>query len=1029
MIKTMVSGLDGESLARQKVMEEYRAICDTERGEASRTSCYNKYADQINEDVEKMTKAINVVNDRMQAAQEGNIQDEGFFGSGIISNEKYKEDLRKSLDENGEWMYNAGVGVDNIKLDSEDLLSVEQIQSAMLVKELEAQGLTNNDLALRSAKEEFNESIRNVALLKLESESSRRAAEYLSIDGLESRHIVTVLNVDTVKSQWAGLNGDFFKGIPEQYKNKKVQVVTAGGGAAAGGAYLLVLASQSHGGYSGIEEVLKKSDDGTSWVKVPESEKPKDLNQNRLVFYSATSAGECSTKIREGTAQLSFYESGPNKGLPAVVPFDLKNGWYVRIPNSGGTLLDSSPLGYTASAEARYFYICNVGENGLIESTSRDLCQSFDVNTAGLVDRFAACPSMNKDRVNRLFVDAQRAIREASQQYGQSGNYRIFGQTIMRGPPATETNGLECQDFMSPEDCKLMFNACDPVICPSSRCDLGGRLPVADVVQTGIVGSVALCLPNYKDGVYVPVCLTGIHAGIDSYTQILKAEQQCLQQNLKTGETVGICDEITSIYKCEFFWNQVSPLLDSLVPTAIDFASGRGTGVRGGGEYANVANAWGNLQQSIDYFQTNYAQNTFRAYQLRSVNEAGGEFCRAFIGTSLPTSADALGRLLEPESPFQFYAQFDERVFTGATTPPTSQYKVYYNIYAGNDIGAQYRLYLKSPPVSTYYTTRQEVHLKTGYIARGDFVDETLDFTLPSGYKELCVEINNQHHCGFKQVSSSFAINYIQDKYTQDQVEKDITTERQCVSGTSSALSFASLNLQSGVEEALNPDIALRGIVRVCGSVNPGAGVVAQNEVGCLSDVNCGRGYTCKKLEGSERGLCTDSYNLVERRSSRWVDVGYCGDEAIRCWMDLETVRKDLERIEAIEGVTTATLDQQRQLIENVRIDLETVRKILEDVEERVRSLRASELSNDQLLVFAKNITGDLDRIVGTSQIHGSGTDADRANALALKAELFNKIIRDKYIGKIPIPAPRLGEEGDGVVVSPGSNEQCQINN
>ena len=55
--------------------------------------------------------------------------------------------------------------------------------------------------------------------------------------------------------------------------------------------------------------------------------------------------------------------------------------------------------------------------------------------------------------------------------------------------------------------------------------------------------------------------------------------------------------------------------------------------------------------------------------------------------------------------------------------------------------GAQYRLYLKSPPVSTYYTTRQEVHLKTGYIARGDFVDETLDFTLPSGYKELCVRL------------------------------------------------------------------------------------------------------------------------------------------------------------------------------------------------------------------------------------------------------------------------------------------------
>ena len=52
---------------------------------------------------------------------------------------------------------------------------------------------------------------------------------------------------------------------------------------------------------------------------------------------------------------------------------------------------------------------------------------------------------------------------------------------------------------MSPSDCHLMFNVCDPVICPSSRCDFGGTYPVADVVQTGIVGSALLCLPNIKD--------------------------------------------------------------------------------------------------------------------------------------------------------------------------------------------------------------------------------------------------------------------------------------------------------------------------------------------------------------------------------------------------------------------------------------------------------------------------------------------------------------------------------------------------
>ena len=101
-------------------------------------------------------------------------------------------------------------------------------------------------------------------------------------------------------------------------------------------------------------------------------------------------------------------------------------------------------------------------------------------------------------------------------------------------------------------------------------------MPVANVVQTGIIGSIALCLPNFKEGIYVPVCLTGIHAGIDAYTSILKSEQQCLQHSLETGEHVGICDEITSVYKCEFFWNQVSPLLDVAIPKGLDYISGNG---------------------------------------------------------------------------------------------------------------------------------------------------------------------------------------------------------------------------------------------------------------------------------------------------------------------------------------------------------------------------------------------------------------------------------------------------------------------
>ena len=57
----------------------------------------------------------------------------------------------------------------------------------------------------------------------------------------------------------------------------------------------------------------------------------------------------------------------------------------------------------------------------------------------------------------------------------------------------------QCQDFMDPKDCYLMLvNVCDPVICPASRCDFGGRYPVADVNSNGIVGGTLVCLPNVK---------------------------------------------------------------------------------------------------------------------------------------------------------------------------------------------------------------------------------------------------------------------------------------------------------------------------------------------------------------------------------------------------------------------------------------------------------------------------------------------------------------------------------------------------
>ena len=151
---------------------------------------------------------------------------------------------------------------------------------------------------------------------------------------------------------------------------------------------------------------------------------------------------------------------------------------------------------------------------------------------------------------------------------------------------------------MSPTDCNLMFNVCDPFICPSSRCDLGGAYPVKDVVQSGIAGSIFLCLPNFPE-VKIPVCVTGVNAGIEAYTSVLKSYRQCLQTSVDTGQTVGICDEINSVYQCQFVWGQLAPILKYGVPQVLGRLTGSG---RGGGEYLGVTDAWTNAKNSVKYF-------------------------------------------------------------------------------------------------------------------------------------------------------------------------------------------------------------------------------------------------------------------------------------------------------------------------------------------------------------------------------------------------------------------------------------------
>ena len=291
----------------------------------------------------------------------------------------------------------------------------------------------------------------------------------------------------------------------------------------------------------------------------------------------------------------------------------------------------------------------------------------------------------------------------------------------------------------------------------------------------------------------------------------------------------------------------------------------------------NVQEAWDNSGKTVDYMTQYYAANSFEAFKVRSTDQAGSAVCRNFVSARYPASGDFFDALIEPDVPVQYHAWFHEIPFTSASVPPISQYKVFYHIYAGKDSGAYYSVYLTSPSGSSYYQDIQTVSVASGYIAKGDYASETKDFTATAGYQELCINVNGQEECGFDRVTSSFALDYVEDQVMKDQLEnKDIKTEKECISGSPSLYGFATPNIQEGAADAIDPEIYKRGIVRVCATDNPGKG--------------------------------TDN--------TRWIEVGYCGDEKTKCWLDKTSIDTVIKFNATKDELKDFTDDALKKMIE-----------------------------------------------------------------------------------------------------------------
>jgi hypothetical protein len=1018
MVKSWAAGMDGTSMARQEVMKTYREKCQTEADlkALSPTECYNKLAPQINADVEARTRIINNVNNKISALEKNSITSNGgLFEESVVNEQKVKSELKSQIKSD------TGCPPKEVKVGESKGASGETIPQCIPIDKVNDYDSLRAILTTQDPEfSKLSEGVRNSFISQKESLLAPSYRQYqadnkLSADRVKfpeklQNSVTSPIvpgqsaipysgNVMTKEELGGVTTGNAKNELLRIYQNDQqklgVQIVPVDG------QYYLTLLGSNGAGNVKQEGKFFRVSPGNSNKLIVENSVDALPATSQITFVTGSA---CSNVYK--SPQIKYYETDPNKGMPAIVPFDIKNGWYAKVSQSIGGFLSSTQSGYKASGEVTTFYVCNVGSDGKENNGvyPDDLCQSFDINTYASVNSFLSCPSMSKAEVQSLAQRAQEAIRQAAQNYGKKGAVKILGQDVTIGAPAGTDNGVECQDFMSPEDCLMLFNVCDPVICPSSRCDLGGAYKVPDVVQSGIIGSILLCLPNFKERVMVPVCLTGINAGIDSLISILKSERECLQKSLETGEHVGICDEITSVYLCEFFWRQLAPVMNILIPKMIESSYNGGLqGARGGGEYMTVMNSWNTLQNNIDYFRNTYAQNSFKAFDIRNVEEAGGTFCRAFIGTSLPTSAKVLDNLLAPESPEQIYAWFSETAYSGATVPATSQYKVYYHIYAGKDQGMQYQVYLKNPPASSYYNQNQEIYVKSGYIAKGDSADETIDFTAPAGYKEMCVVVNAQEHCGFKQVTTDFALQYLSKKYVSEQANSsNIQTEKECLSGTPSLLAVTSSpNIQTGLERSAQPSIAMDGIVRVCATFNPSSGV----EVSSAGEnsVTSGLGADAKP----------------QQVITRWEQVGYCGNPNIKCWLDTNSVKKAVSDVQKIEGSLDGTWNRGVGAL-NGKADFvytdEQTNSVLDSVQKKIGDDKNSEIKNviDVLVRGASDyasLKSSIDNAIGVNQVGGivyelenlGGTreiaargysNKEIARALYLKARVYMIVTR-----------------------------------
>ncbi len=496
-------------------------------------------------------------------------------------------------------------------------------------------------------------------------------------------------------------------------------------------------------------------------------------------------------------------------GHPWIIPLELRGGMFEHSDYANYVHVSFDSSGIPVS-----YQIWNVGGDGrfdVYKSDNEDRDDVLVMHESGLQSNSVAMAA-----VERAYNTANVGVSEGDKVPGldYAASYIASKQ---------QKTSLECMDFMSKGDCDLLFGTCDPVMCPTSRFNLGGHWKVDSVVQTGIIGSIFLGLPNFGPKEPVPICLTGILAGLQNIRSLYEGYNECLNTAKVSGDSVGICNTIRSVYVCEMLWREAISLFN-VHGKILNFVSekifGKSTG---GGEYMMWQSSWNNLQNSVKFFTKDYAQSAFAAYNSRSTEEVGTEVCKSAIFAKAPSVGDLFSQLTEPESPPQFTAWFDELEYTESTQvgfgDRQSIYRIYYHIYAGETQDVRYTVYLKGDNNYNLVVTDPHSMLSRAHIKAGGYADKSFTIPGPSGYAEICVEYNGMTKCGFGKSTSDFSLNYLNDMVVNDEVNRNIDNAGDCVpDAPTTGPSLGSLVTPS------NYGLLRAGLMRVCSVINPGSG-------------------------------------------------------------------------------------------------------------------------------------------------------------------------------------------------------------